>query len=121
MKILYKKLCQKFVVQRVRYGLKPQMFVNMVVTAVFFEAKAGSTAHHVDLDTILVHCSEINTRRLTECVSVCHDGTKLPLFVIFNGEQNGRMEKTLTQSYQVEWMGAVSRKAEWIKQLLIYG
>lgn len=70
-------------------------FVNMDETAVFFEAKPKSTVHMIGDNTVSVRCTGSNSRRMTVCVSVACDGTKLPLFVIFKGQPNGKIEKDL--------------------------
>lgn len=66
----------------------PSMFVNMNETAVFFEARSKCTVHNTDARTVSVSGSGSSNRRLTACVSVACDGTKLSLFLIFKGKYN---------------------------------
>lgn len=83
----------QFAVQLVYQGLQPHMFENMDGAAVFFESKPSSTVLHAGVDTISVRCCGSNTRRLTPFMSGCNDVTKLPLFFICIGKQNGHIEK----------------------------
>ena len=75
----------------------PQLFVNMDETAVFFESKPNATIHHTGANTVSIRCSGSSNKRMTVCVAVASNGCKLPLFVIFKGEPNGRIERSLPQ------------------------
>lgn len=105
----------KFAVEVVYYGVQLQTFVNVDDTAVFFEAIPNAMAHHVGANTISLRSSGSKIKRLKGCVPVCRYETKLPLFVIFEGEPNGPIEKLSMHSYRAKFMVAVSQKAGWTK------
>lgn len=86
------------------------MFVNMDETAIFFEARSKSTVHRTGARTVSARESGSNSRRLTACVSVACDGTKLPLFLIFKGKPNGRIEQQLTNLLPENMFGGCQDK-----------
>jgi len=74
------------------------MFVNMDETAVYFEGKEKTTIDAVGSRTVHIRSSGGSNQRVTVCTAAACDGTKLPLFVIFKGEPNARVEKWLNEN-----------------------
>lgn len=71
------------------------MLVNMDETAVFFETRPPSTVHPTGSRTVPARALGSNIARLTACVSIARDGTKVSLFLIYKCKANGRFEKSL--------------------------
>ena len=68
--------------------------VNMDQTNVYFNCAPQTTVHRKGERTISVKIGG-SSSRLTLCVAVAMDGTKLPLFVVMKGQPGGRIEKQL--------------------------
>lgn len=71
------------------------MFLNIDEIAIYFVPEPKSTVHYTVARTISVRSLRRSNRRLTTCMLVASDGTKLPLLWIFKGRSNGRVEKLL--------------------------
>lgn len=69
------------------------MFVNMDEDAVCFEARSKSIVHHTGAPTVSVRGSPSSNHRLTACILVAYDGTKLFLFLMFKEKSNERIER----------------------------
>lgn len=65
------------------------MSVNMDEPALFFEARVRSTKHHTGARSISIRASGSSNGRMSACVSIACDGTKLPLFLLFKGKPDG--------------------------------
>lgn len=107
------------------------MFVNMVKTAVIFEARSKPTVHHIGTHTVSTKGSGSSSRRLTACVSAACDGTKLALFLIFKWNPNGhieiQLETLLTQNIfgccedkGMMDLGSIKTRAEKVLQSYVY-
>lgn len=62
--------------------------------AVYFEIKTTSTINKGE-KTVFVRSVSISVKGAILCVTVAADRTKLPLFVVFKGVQNGTIERIL--------------------------
>lgn len=93
----------------------PDMFVNMDETAVYFEAKENRTVHFKGENTISIRSTGSNSKRLSVCVAVSSNGCKLPLFFIFKGQPNGRIEKALSDVLPPNTFGCCQSKG-WMDQ-----
>lgn len=71
----------------------PLMFVNTDETAIYFETQPKCTLHPTGAGSLSVRCWGSNNRRLTVCVSVGSDGSKVLLFLIFKAQLNSRVAK----------------------------
>lgn len=109
------QLMQKFTTTGSYSCVQPKMFVNMDESAVYFEAKSSTTVHPTGSNSVPIRCSGSNSRRLTVCVSVASDGTKLPLFLIFKGAPNGKIEKNLSNILPSNVFGCCQSKG-WADQ-----
>jgi len=88
----------------------PKYFINMDETAVYFNPRVHYTIDEMGAETVCVRQGKRATSRLTACVSVAHDGTKLPLFLIFKGAENGPIAKSLPDILPDGVFGCTQRK-----------
>lgn len=70
------------------------MFINMDETAVFLKPDQN-LPYIMQVHVQFQWGSGSSNRKLTACVSIACDGTKLPLFLIFKGKLNERIEMQL--------------------------
>lgn len=63
--------------------LQKSMFVIMNETAICFETKSTRTVQPTGCSTKSVRDSEGNNQRLTTCIAIASDGTKLQFFFVF--------------------------------------
>ncbi len=76
-------------------------------TAIYFHCKPKRTVPRKGDKTMIGRSS---SRRLTLCVSVALDGTKLPLFVIFKGKSGGSIDRSLADIWPEGIFGCVQKK-----------
>lgn len=90
-------------------------------SAVFFEAKPYSTVHHMPVQTTFQYVVLEATPDISP--HVCLFEAMEPGFHYSSSSKVSQREKlkNMTQSYQMEFKVAVSRKAGWIKEALMYG
>jgi hypothetical protein len=80
------------------HGVELRNFVNMDETAVYFESKSNTTVSRRGVKTVPERDSGSNAKRCTVCVAVAADGTKLPLFFVFKGSPNARIEERIRKA-----------------------
>ena len=80
-------------------------------TAVYFESRPRRTVHATGARTVPIRAPGRSNQRLTACLSVAADGTKLPLFVILRGEPDGRIEKSINTILPGNVHGCVQSRA----------
>lgn len=85
-------------------------FVHMNDTAVFFRATPKPTVHTVVVNTVSIHCTPSNSRRIKDCVSVACDGSKPPPFVIFKSKPNEKIEESLRHNLPQSMYGCCKIK-----------
>ncbi len=73
----------------------PRFLVNMDQTAVFLNCSRTRTVDTKGKRTISIRVGGGTSLRFTLCVAVALDGTKLPLFIIFKGQPNRSVAKSL--------------------------
>ena len=77
------------------YVNNPKYFVNMDETNVYFNCKPKRTVNLRGQKTISIRIGSSSSLRVTVCVSIAMDGTKLPLFLIFKGTPHAQIERSL--------------------------
>lgn len=96
-------------------NLQRNMFVNLDEPAIYFEAKPTSTVHPTECNTIAIRGSRSSNHGLTACVAVASDGSKLLLFVIFEGQPMRHIEKNLHNMLPYYVHGCCQSK-DWMDQ-----
>ena len=86
-------------------------FVNMDETNVYFNCKPKRTVNLKGQKTISIRIGSSTSLRVTVCVSIAMDGTKLPLFLIFKGMPRKQIERSLEHILPVGMHGCAQRKA----------
>ena len=89
----------------------PMLFVNMNETNMHFNCKPTRTVHPTGERTISVTIGGATTARLIACVAVALDGTKLPLFLVFKGKPDGKIERNLQSILPDNVEGCVQKHA----------
>ena len=88
-----------------------KLFVNMDETNIHFNCKPKRTVHTKGSKTISIRIGCSTSLRVTLCVSIAMDGTKLPLFIIFKGKPNGHIDNALKDILPAGVFGCVQKKA----------
>lgn len=56
-----------------------QLSVNFVKTSEYFKSKQLSNGNHGGAETVPFRCSSLNYKRMTACLSMVNNGTKIPI------------------------------------------
>lgn len=91
-------------------GINQKFFVNMDQTAIYFDSKTRTTVSERGERTVSIR-SDSSSKRITLSVAVAYDGTKLPLFVVFKGQPNGRIEQDLPNILPAGMYGCCQKNA----------
>lgn len=85
----------KSVMRRYHIGVpNPRLFVNMDEKTVEFSFSLSKTVHHLGDQTISIRFGS-SSQRLTVCVAVAYDGTKLAIFALLKGNPVITIERSL--------------------------
>ena len=91
------------------------MFVNMDETAIYYESKQATTINNKGENTVAIRSTGSSSKRMTVCVACAYDGTKLPLFLVFKGKPDGRIEKNI-QNELNEGIFACCQENAWMDE-----
>ncbi len=99
------------VMQSYKYRINnPRYLVNMDQTAVFLNCSPTRTVDIKGKRTVSIRVGGSGSMKFTLCVAVALDGTKLPLFVIFKGQPNGSIARSLPSILPDGIYGCVQEK-----------
>ena len=74
---------------------KPKLLCDMDQTLVYMNCTPCRTVYKKGARTVSIKVGGTKGLRSTVAVTVAMDGTKLPLFVMFNGKTGGRIDRSL--------------------------
>lgn len=77
---------------RKKYNIPPENIINMDETAIFSNMPNNATVHKIRCKTILLQ----EKLRVSVILSICGDGRRLTLYIIFKGARNGKIYKSLS-------------------------
>ena len=80
-------------------------------TNVYFNCKPKRTVNLRGQKTISIRIGSSTSMRVTLCVTIAMDETKLPLFLIFKGAPRAKIERSLGSILPAGMYGCVQRKA----------
>lgn len=86
-----------------------------------FWGQAETTVHLTGCNSVAIRGSGSSNHRMTVCITVVSDGTKLPLFVISQGQPMELIEKIFLRMYQTVSIIAANHKGGWINVEWKYG
>ena len=88
----------------------PRFLVNMDETAVYLNCSPNRTVHPKREKTVPIMIGGTFSTRFKLAISDATDDSKLPLFVIFKGIPDGRIDKSLADILPRGLSGCVQRK-----------